>query len=82
MQIVSGYMFIFNIPDIQSVFTERSTRVSKCKTFVKPFPIFFIVFTDTVTLTHLLLSLESLLSVMLSFVFTFLLFALKKSVIW
>ena len=33
MQIVSGYMFIFNIPDIQSVFTERSTRVSNCKTF-------------------------------------------------
>jgi formate/nitrite transporter FocA (FNT family) len=41
MQIVSGYMFIFNITGIQSVFTERSTQVSNCKTFVKPFPIFF-----------------------------------------
>ena len=38
---------------------------------VKPFPIiFFTVFTDNVTLTHLLLLLESLLSVM-SFVFSF-----------
>jgi hypothetical protein len=49
-----GYLFIFNITGIQSVFTERSTRVSNGKTFVQPFPIFvFTVFTDTVTLTHL-----------------------------
>jgi hypothetical protein len=28
-----GYMFIFNITGIQSVFTERSTWVSNCKSF-------------------------------------------------
>jgi len=33
MQIVVGYMFIFNITGIQSVFTESSTQVSNCKTF-------------------------------------------------
>jgi hypothetical protein len=59
-------MFIFNITGIQSVFTERSN----CKTLSQ----FFLVFTDwdNVTLTHLLLLLESLLSVMSSFVFPFL----------
>ena len=60
-------MFIFNITGIQSVFTERSN----CKTLSQ---FFFTVFTDwdNVTLIHLLLLLESLLSVMSSFVFPFL----------
>jgi hypothetical protein len=79
MQIVFGYMFTFNITDIQSVYTERSTG---CQ-ITTPFSIyFFLVFTDNVTLTHLLLLLESLLSVISSFVFSFLLLTLKKSVIW
>ena len=81
MQIVFGYMFIFNITGIhiQLVYTERSTG---CQ-IVTPFSLFFFfIFTDNVTLTYLLLLLEILLSVMSSFVFTLLLFTLKKSVIW
>jgi ABC-type branched-subunit amino acid transport system permease subunit len=40
MQIVFGYMFIFNITDIQSVYTERSTG---CQ-IITPFSIFFFSF--------------------------------------
>ena len=37
MQIVFGYMFIFNITDIQSIYTEMVNRVSDCNTFFQFF---------------------------------------------
>jgi formate/nitrite transporter FocA (FNT family) len=42
MQIVFGYMFIFNITGVICLFL--TSQVSNCKTFVKPFPIFFYSF--------------------------------------
>ena len=71
-----GYIIVSTQASNQKVQTG-CPFVKVCKTFSH----FFTVFTD-VTLTHLLLLLESLLSVMSSFVFTLLLFTLKKLVIW
>ena len=72
-----GYIIVSTQASNQKVQTE-CPFVKVCKTFSH----FFTIFTDTVTLIHLLLLLESLLSVMSSFVFPLLLFTLKKSVIW